>query len=461
MGKFKIVTVDYNIVDKNISNITMDDDNSLLDGDIVVIDPLIYGINISVEQGKILRSTRVIEIFGHRRKELTTLLDKGKVVIVFFRPISFFKIKVSLRPPYSFKYNNYKNKYAEDYKSISNYEFLPFDLRFFNKYVENYGGKIIKNASKEYLSNIYNEFKDSLEYETHLCNKFEDETYNKQMLFKDFILRNNTDNLVGFAFNISNGKLFFIPYIDIDKYENPKMFIDLIINFCRPLFEKDIKTPEPKWGKNEIYSLPGEKEIINKILELKNEKKTLEEKIEHHISKQEEITDLRKLLYEKGKQLEMVTRKAFEKLGFIVSAYNEGDMEHDIILESEEGRIIGEIEGKDKNMLRIDKLDQLSRVIYEDFKNNQEMANGILIGNAFRHKDPQERGNIFSDKVRKSALRNNIALLSTVELFRAVKTVLSSQGSDSDNEELKRKYREQIFNSMGKEVFFNPNNKDI
>ena len=278
----------------------------------------------------------------------------------------------------------------------------------------------------------------------------ENDNLNKYLLFKDFILRNKTGNVVGFALNIKNGKIFFIPYID--NYKNPKMFIDLIINFCRPFFEKDTKTPEPKWSKNEIYSLPGENEIRKKILEEEDKKKILEEEIRRYISKQEELTDLRKLLYEKGKQLEVITRKAFEKLGFTVSVFNEGDMEHDIILESEESRIIGEIEGKDKDMLHIEKLDQLSRVIDEDFKNNQEMANGILIGNAFRHKDPQERKNIFSDKVRVSAERKNIALLSTVELFYAVKNILSS--SDSDNEELKKKYRDQIYNSMGKEVIF-------
>jgi hypothetical protein len=444
LNKYKIVTVDYNIEDERISNILMDSDNSLLDGDIIIIDPLIYDqILLLKETNGIYYNNNIDRIFVHRKNEIKTLLKRGKIIIVFFRPAHIF---------------NFKTGHGA-YSSIGTYDFLPIDLRFFYNFIVNATGSIIKNNSKDYLSNLYNTYKEDLKYEVYLEDEFEKENYNPHIsiLFKDFILRNKTGNVVGFALNINNGKIFFIPYIN--EYKTPGKLINTVINFCRPLFEEDIKTPEPKWSKNEIYSLPGENEIINKISELEDKKKTLEEEIGRYILQQKEITDLGKLLYEKGKQLEMVTRKAFEKLGFTVSAYNEGDMEHDIILESEEGRIIGEIEGKDKNMLHIEKLDQLSRVIDEDFKNNQEMANGILIGNAFRHKDPQERKNIFSDKVRVSAKRKNIALLSTIELFYAVKNILSS--SDSDNEELKKKYREQIFNSMGKEVFFNPNNKDI
>ncbi len=82
-----------------------------------------------------------------------------------------------------------------------------------------------------------------------------------------------------------------------------------------------------------------------------------------------------------GKILENIVLRSLRLMGFEANRFQEGDFEHDVVLEAEEGRAIAEIEGKDNDSIHIDKLDQLSRVVDEDFNLNGKYREGILIGN--------------------------------------------------------------------------------
>lgn len=137
-------------------------------------------------------------------------------------------------------------------------------------------------------------------------------------------------------------------------------------------------------------------------------------------------------------------------MGFNVSSYNDKDMEHDIILESDEGRIIGEVEGKDKTHIDISKFSQLSRVQDEDFYEKGEYSNAILIGNAYRLTEPEKRQNCFTDRVIKGAEKKQFGLLNTGELFKIIIKILENP----KDEEFKKKCREKLFEQLGKEIKF-------
>lgn len=406
--------------------------STLLDGDIIIIDPdNIDWINEEIEEHK-YSGLRVGDIINRRERELSTLLKYGKIIVLFLSPVHTFTLP-----------KDYNNEI-----SISNYDILPKPLKYSKCYIINGKGSKIKNYSKEYLSDIYKTYKDNFRYYAYLSENFEKDSEIEKCLFKDFILRNKTDNLVGFAVKINKGNIFFIPYITNE--DNPERMVDVVIKFCRPFLERDFKTPEPEWCNDMQYFLPEEKNLENEIKKLNNRINVLNKEVNELILQKTKFTDFRKLLYEKGKQLEIVVRRAFDVIGFNVSRFEKEDMEHDIILESEEGRIIGEIEGKDDDAIHINKLDQLSRVIDEDFKNKGLYPEGILVGNAYRFKRPKERKKYFHDKVRISAKRKSIGLISTVELFNAVKKILSSP----NDSKIKKEFRMQIFNSLGKEIKF-------
>jgi len=432
MNKYKIITVGFYIKLDNILNISMNSNDSLLDGDIIIINPgNIEWIN--EENKHKYGGKNLINIINNKARELSTLLKYGKIIIVFLSPVYKFKSK----------------KNFNEYITISNYDFLPRPLISLHYYINEGMGSIIKNYSQEYLSDIYKSYKGNFKYCAYISERIEKENnYIKKYLFKDFILRNKTDNLVGFAINIDKGDIFFIPYISSN--DNPERIVDVVIKMCRPFLEKDLKTPEPEWCKDKKFVIFGENNLENKIKKQNNRINVLNKKVDELILQKTNLTDFRKLLYEKGPQLERVVRRAFEVIGFNVSRFEKEDMEHDIIMESEEGRIIGEIEGKDNDAIHINKLDQLSRVVDEDFKNKGLYPEGILIGNAYRMKLTKERKKTFHEKVIISAKRKNIGLISTVELFNAVKKILFSP---NDNK-LKKEFRLQIFNSLGKEIKF-------
>lgn len=435
MNKFKIITVGYFIEKNNILNISMNSNNTLLDGDIIIIDP--GNIDWINEENKYKYGGRnLINIIDNKTREISTLLKHGKIILVFLSPVCKFESK----------------KGFNDYITITNYDFLPEPLKYYLKYyiIEGKGSRI-KNDSKEYLSDIYKTWKNNFEYYAYMSEDFEKKDNKiRNYLFKDFMLRNKTDNLVGFAININKGNIFFIPYITyINSKDSPERMIDVVINLCRPFLEKDLKTPEPEWCKGKKYIISGEKNLESRIKKQNKRINVLNKKVDELILQKTNLTDFRKLLYEKGPQLERVVRRAFEVIGFNVSRFIKEDMEHDIILESEEGRIIGEIEGKDNDAIHINKFDQLNRVIDEDFKDKGLYSEGILIGNAYRMMLIKERKKTFHEKVIISAKRKNIGLISTVELFNAVKKILSSS-----NNKIKKEFRMQIFNSLGKEIKF-------
>ena len=118
---------------------------------------------------------------------------------------------------------------------------------------------------------------------------------------------------------------------------------------------------------------------------------------------------------------------ALDLLGFSASPYRDSESEFDAVFESKEGRFIGEAEGKDNKAINIDKLRQLDMNIHEDLSREEvgEPAKGVLFGNAFRLKPPNERDNFFTPKCISAAKRSGVALIRTPDLFAVAKHLKS------------------------------------
>ena len=124
--------------------------------------------------------------------------------------------------------------------------------------------------------------------------------------------------------------------------------------------------------------------------------------------------------------------------------------EFDVVFESDEGRLIGEAEGKDSKAINIDKLRQLFMNIHEDFQRDEvkRPAKPVLFGNAFRLAPVEERGELFTEKCQSAAAMSSTALVSTADLFQVAQYLADQQDPD-----YARSCRAAILSATGRVVF--------
>ena len=240
------------------------------------------------------------------------------------------------------------------------------------------------------------------------------------------------------------GALYLLPYIDFyqehfsDEDDNwtekaiqyGKRFVAAIVGVDQATRELSESTPLPIWlADDENYELPTEQRLQRKLLRI-------ESRIESFQSEKEKLQDqiandsiLRALLFEKRNSLEIAILEALRLMGFKANPFQEKDSEFDVVFESQEGRLIGEEEGKDNKAINIEKLRQLEMNLQEDYSRDEisEFAKGALIGNAYRLTPPEERREYFTTKCVLSANRSQTALIRSVDLFEVAKYLLGKK----------------------------------
>ncbi len=425
----KIISVGLTFKSSDVLNINFEDKQTLLDSDIVIIDP--ESFNRYWKDAHVLKngitylssslgSNQIRKTFELRKKEITTLLDKGKVLITFLSPIQ--KIHAEI--------NNGK---CDD---ITNYDFLPDDeFYILNDLVNGKGDSIKLHNPKHLFANYYKAYQNELEYFAYFDIKKIDSD--------NFFLLNKSDKLIGFSKNSKNGLLVFLPY---PRNINEEKLLGVLIKCANPYLSKEIRTLAPEWIRD--FEISGEAELVGKINSLNAKIQEIEKQKSEVERELNGLNEFKALLYEQGKLLEESAIRAFRILGFGAEKRKKDDMEHDIILTSPEGRAIVEVEGRDNDSIHIGKLDQLSRVVDEDFTLTGIYPEGILLGNHFRYVHPLKREAAFTDKVKIASGRKNLILLTTFELYKATNRVLKNPTDES----LKKEFRIKIFAGNGKEL---------
>ncbi len=148
--------------------------------------------------------------------------------------------------------------------------------------------------------------------------------------------------------------------------------------------------------------------------------------------------------------MESAVIQALKILGYSAEGYDDGKLELDQVINSPEGtRYIGECEGKDSRDIDITKFRQLQDALNEDFEREEvtEKAFGILFGNPQRLESPSNRTLDFTDKCKRGAEREKIALIKTADLFKVAKYLL-----ENEDEPYRKLCREEIHNQLGKVV---------
>jgi len=237
------------------------------------------------------------------------------------------------------------------------------------------------------------------------------------------ILTKGEERVVGGMIrNESGGTLLLLPPIcaqnEVPENINQRLLLK-VVEIDRALSETGDDAPPPEWSLDPTYELSGEAELLCEVEEVQTQIEALTDQKDKFLGEHRDLTLFRALLYEKGKALERAVAKACEVLGFEVDRYEDDESEFDLVLEGPEGRLLGEVEGKDNSAIALGKLRQLTTNVLEDYEKAEraEPPKGVLFGNAFRLSPLEERQGFFTEHCRKAADRFDFALVRTCLLY--------------------------------------------
>lgn len=442
MAAKEILSIGFELASDDVQYIDFQSDISLLDWDIILFKPIINSYISYLDdyyKGKpsLSDSTsfRLKEQCDHWRREIKDAFDSGKTVIVFLSELQEVYVDTGERR-YSGTGRNQKT--TRIVSPHTNYSVIPITLNPVST-----KGAAIKLAARnaDVIAPYWNEFKAVSQYKVIL-------TADK---IPACLLTKNGDKPVGAIYRSKNspGSLILLP--DIDFY--PENFLEekddeqhwtlaatqfanrmvrAVVELDKVLHSMGEITPEPPWATNSDYALPQETQLNQELL-------IAEEAIEKAWKAKEAILEnlnnsrrLKNLLYEKGKPLENAIIDGLKIMGFHAEPFKDSNSEFDVVFESEEGRLIGEAEGKDTKAINIDKLRQLAMNIHEDLQREEitKPAKGVLFGNGFRLSPLSDRKIQFTEKFISAAQSSLTALLPTSELFRVVRALLKYPDND-------------------------------
>ena len=451
----KIITIGYDIPGYAESFHTYSSDQSLLDADMVVFEPNFENYSSeSYYQGKPSydenESFRLQEDTKHWRKELSTALEEGKTIFVFFGRFEEFFVRTGQR---EYTGSGRSARVMNYVTSYNNYNFFPIDLPTL---VSKSGEELLFNNAPIF-STFWQEFKEYLRYESYIDGKIDNPVFFTKTGKKP----------VGGIFKVGKGHLVLLPalrypidkFTRYDKSKKKEFWTDKAVQFGNRLMQvlvdidkalrgADEVTPPPSWVLEKDFEIPETKKIKKKLgsVTQKIDSLTLtKNELLQDLTKEEE---LKNLLFEKGKRLQNAVLLALRILGYKAEGYDDGQLELDgIIISPARERFVAEVEGKDNSAINIDKFRQLESNIQEDLERDEvdEPAIGMLFGNGFRLTKPSERKEQFTDKCISNAKRLNVILVRTPDLFRVVKYI-----KESGDKTFLKKCQESIINNRGK-----------
>jgi len=461
MANRKILSLNFQLPGNEDEYVSVRSDRSLLDADIIVVEPSICDNYYSIEthQGKPLLSEpdsfRVVEDIAHWRSELQIALDEGKTIFVFLTRLESFFVYTGTK---EYSGTGRTRLVTNPVSSVENYSLLPSKI-----------GNIVSRSGKEIkvakdlgpLSGYWKSFAENSAYYVYLEGKFENALLTTKIGSK----------VVGAIVPSGKGNLVLLPSLnyDIEEFiagydeENDeerwnqkgitfgRRLVASLVEIDKALREDEEATPPPDWTQDPSYRLERERTLEKCIADTTEEIEKLRVSRSQLAVEMETEGKLRGLLFEKGHLLEEAILESLRLLDFEVERYEDSESEFDAVFVSPEGRFVGEAEGKDSKAINVDKLSQLERVLQEDFARGEidEYAKGVLFGNAYRLSTPSERGDFFTKKCISGAQRSRVALVQTTDLFEAAKYL-----KENDDPAFAKACREAIAQTEGEVVEF-------
>jgi hypothetical protein len=426
VAKYRLISV--GIWYPEIEYTDFNSDVSLTDYDVVIINPLsvLEMMGVKLEYDNIYNvvgtdARLVLSTIQRRKSEFSAILKSGKIVITF------------TTPPFilNYRYSGHGGHF-NTYSWIS--DFLPSSA-FYN--LQKGTGRGLKLIDKLNLfSNYYFAFKGDLIFNAYIDEVSAEYTYG------DVFISNSVDQVVGFSISLLGGVIAFLPEYEKNSQADEK-FVGVISHIAKNYFGAYIRSERPPWT-NE-YTVPGIEELDKEIEKVQTQISDLEEHKSNLIDSRTSLDDFKALLYEKGDILKDKVVETLCLLGFNAETVVTENTDFDVVFESSEGRAIAEVEGKDNDAIQKEKIDQLISAISQDFETSNNFAKGVLFGNPYRLKKPDERDSPFTETVIRLSQKFDYALITTAELYNVAIYLLENP----KDEEYKRACREAILSSAG------------
>lgn len=459
MSTRRILTIGLELASPDTQHAGLRSKTSLLDWDIVLfklqIDEFIS--HVDYFQGKPSLSDsasfQLKECCEHWRREIKQAVEAGKTVVVFLPELQQVFVDTGQRSYSGTGRNQKTTRHVAEY---DNYQAIPAALAAVTA-----TGNTMKLSARgaEVLAPYWSEFESISQYKVLLTDP----------KAPACIVTRTGEKPVGALYRSksSAGTLLLLP--DIEFY--PDNFIKqrgetaswtsaaeqfagrmlaTVVALDKALRSAGEVTPEPPWATESQFTLGPESalriqllEAVRRVEEAQKYKEQLEEQLRF-------AGAYRALLFEKGKPLENAIIEALRLLGFTAAPYKESDSEFDVVFESDEGRLIGEAEGKDNKAVNIDKLRQLAMNIHEDLQRESvtKPAKPVLFGNGLRLHALNERSEPFTEKCLSAATTSSTAVVFTPDLFWPVQYLVTNADA-----EYARACRQAMLSSTGRVTF--------
>lgn len=459
MSKKRILTIGLELASSDAEHASFQSKTSLLDWDIVLFKPELGDFYEYADyfQGKPSLSDsssfQLKECCEHWRREIKQAVETGKTVIVYLSELEEVFVDTGQRSYSGTGRNQKTTRHVTEY---NNYHAIPAALSPVTA-----TGNTMKLSARgaEVLAPYWSEFESVSQYKVQLT----------EAKVPACIVTRTGDKPVGALYRSksSAGTLLLLPDIDFypDKFlkehegktswtsaagQFAARMLVAVVALDKALRSAGEVTPEPPWAAEPEFALGTESALRIQLLEAERE---VEKAQRHKESIEDQLRSAgayRALLYEKGKPLENAIIDALRMLGFTAAPFKDSDSEFDVVFESEEGRLIGEAEGKDNKAINIDKLRQLVMNIHEDLQreNVTKPAKPVLFGNGFRLLKLNERGDPFTEKCIGAAATSSTALIFTPDLFPPVQYLVVNA-----DPEYSRACRQTILSTTGRVTF--------
>ena len=463
----KIMTVGCQIPGGFGEYVSIDSQASLFDADTVLFYPTIesfsrYNSRTYLGKPSLLEdlSFRIQRAKEHWRRELLDFLGAGRTVFVLLADLKEVYVDTGER-----KYSGTgRNRQTTNIvRPLSNYDLLPLSTKF----VESKGTSMVLTPGENTLREYWRQFGSYSNYRVYM---------QKLDAIRPLVVTSRGDRVVGGIIRTkSGGALIALPYIDFqgdesfrEEYEDDEgyirygwthmalewgqRYVESLVGINNAIVSQHQVTPTPQWASGSIYATIKEAELSQRLLGIQRKVAELERTREDTEAQLTDAGWLKALLVEQGHPLEKAVLQAMGLMGFEASNYRDPNSEFDVVLECPEGRFIGEVEGRDNKAIDISKMRQLAMNIQEDFSREEveEMARGVLFGNAYRLTPPADRPDPhFTEKCATAARSNGTALVRTCELFEVARSLV-----DNPDEAFAAACRKAIFDASGQEVRF-------
>ena len=424
--------------------VSLTSERSMLDADVIAVELSLDGFRTSGFHEGLPNltehsSAKFRETIVRWHSHMETALNSGKTVVIFLT-----KVKNA------FYYTGEKENVGTPGRPrmevivspCSNYDFIPVQLADMS--VSNGSSFKIMKEGADLLDQYWTNFGLFSSYRCY---------FKSDAGWRPLLATKGGEHDVAASVRVGKGTLLLLPEVDwshlpqpvntsggFDKFDDDdgdyvtwpeeyKQFTfrlrDSLLSLDRRLRAVGERSDAPDWVASPVYRMSSESSLELEMLGITEQIASLSSKYTAMSLQLDAEGELRSLLYETGPRLEAAVREALKVLKFDVYHFESEDSEFDAIFSSYEGRFIGEVEGRDSKAIDVKKASQLHRNLSEHYARDDvdQMATGVLFGNAFRLTCPIDRESSFTPKVITFAETVKLVLVRTPDLFAAARHV--------------------------------------